>query len=52
MCSYNKVNNTWTCENDYLNNYALKGKMNFTGWIMSDWGATHSAANAANAGLD
>ena len=24
----------------------------YKGWIMSDWGATHSAANAANAGLD
>ena len=24
----------------------------FSGWVMSDWGGTHSTAAAANAGLD
>jgi len=26
--------------------------MNFSGWVMSDWGATHSSSYAANNGLD
>lgn len=26
--------------------------MDYKGWVMSDWGATHSSAFAANAGLD
>ena len=25
---------------------------NFAGFVVSDWGATHSTAKAANAGLD
>ena len=26
--------------------------MGFKGWVMSDWGATHSTVDAANHGLD
>ena len=37
MCSYNKVNGTWACENSILLNQVLKNEMNFTGWVMSDW---------------
>ena len=29
----------------------LKGRMNFSGWVMSDWGATHKTS-ALMAGLD
>ncbi|PRP81790.1 hypothetical protein PROFUN_10779 [Planoprotostelium fungivorum] len=52
MCSYNRINDTWACENQETLNRDLKGKMNFTGFVMSDWGATHSTAKAANNGLD
>ncbi len=52
MCSYNLVNHDWACENDYLNNQVLKGDWGFKGYVMSDWGAVHSAAKAANNGLD
>ncbi|HEY1149043.1 MAG TPA: glycoside hydrolase family 3 C-terminal domain-containing protein [Pseudoduganella sp.] len=51
MCSYNSVNGVYACENSYLLNEVLKGDWGFKGWVMSDWGATHSTA-AANAGLD
>jgi len=51
MCSYNKINNTWSCENpNTLGTDApyngLKGanSLNFSGWVMSDWGATHSTS--------
>ncbi|MBP1603178.1 MAG: Beta-glucosidase [Acidobacteria bacterium] len=52
MCSYNKVNGDWACENDYLLNQLLKKTWGFKGVIVSDWNATHSTAKAALAGLD
>lgn len=52
MASYNKVNGHWASENDFLLNKVLKGMWNFQGFVVSDWGATHSTAKAANAGLD
>jgi len=52
MCSYNKVNGDWACENDYLLNQVLKKDFGFRGWVVSDWGGTHSTAKAALAGLD
>ncbi len=52
MTSYNKVNDLWTAENDYLLNTVLKKKWGFTGFVVSDWGAAHSTAKSANAGLD
>jgi beta-glucosidase len=52
MCSYNKVNRDWACENDYLLNRVLKQDWGFKGWVISDWNGTHSTAKAALAGLD
>ena len=52
MCSYNRVNGVYACENEYLLNEALKKDWGFKGWVMSDWGATHSTIPAANNGLD
>ena len=51
MCSYNRVNSAWACENKQLLNI-LKSNVGFSGFDMSDWGATHSTVAAANAGLD
>ncbi len=52
MCSYNKVNGDWSCENDYLLNKVLKGEWKFPGFVVSDWEATHTTVKAALAGLD
>ena len=52
MCSYNKVNGVYSCENDYLLNKVLKGDWGFEGYVMSDWGGTHSTVPAVNNGLD
>jgi beta-glucosidase len=52
MCSYNKVNGDWSCENKYLLTDLLKNDWGFKGWVMSDWGGTHSTEKAALAGLD
>jgi beta-glucosidase len=52
MCSYNRVNNVYACENSYLLNEVLKGDWGYKGFVLSDWGAVHSTAAAANNGLD
>ncbi len=52
MCSYNRVNDVYACENRYLLTDILKRDWGFKGWVMSDWGATHSTVAAALAGLD
>ena len=52
MCSYNLINGRWGCENDYLLNTVLKHDWGFKGFVMSDWGAVHSTAQAATNGLD
>jgi len=52
MCSYNRVNGDYACENKYLLTDVLKKDWNFKGFVLSDWGATHSAAKASAAGLD
>ncbi len=52
MCAYNRVNGFYACENDWLLNRTLKKDWGYKGYVMSDWGATHSTTQAANAGLD
>ena len=52
MCSYNKVNGDWSCENDYLLNKVLKDEWHYPGFVVSDWEATHTTVKAALAGLD
>jgi beta-glucosidase len=52
MCSYNQLNSVYACENPSLLTGALKKEFGFSGFVMSDWGATHSTVAAANAGLD
>ena len=50
MCSYNKINELWSCENPVTLQHDLKDVIGFEGFVMSDWGATHSIS--INAGLD
>ena len=52
MCSHNRVNGDYACENKYLLTDVLKKDWNFKGFVLSDWGGTHSAAKASAAGLD
>ncbi len=52
MCSYNLVNGTHACQNDWLLNQVLKHDWGFTGYVMSDWGAQQDTALDANHGLD
>lgn len=52
MCGYNRFNAVYSCENDWLLNTVLKQDWAYPGFVMSDWGAVHSAGKAALAGLD
>lgn len=52
MPGYNLVNGEWASENRHLLQQVLKTEWGFKGWVMSDWGATHSTDKAALAGLD
>ncbi|MFH0952702.1 MAG: glycoside hydrolase family 3 C-terminal domain-containing protein [Verrucomicrobiota bacterium] len=52
MGAYNKVRGRWCCENKYLLTDILKNEWGFKGFVVSDWGGTHSTVDAANAGLD
>jgi beta-glucosidase len=52
MCSYNRVNGDYACENKYLLTDVLKKDWTFKGFVVSDWQGTHSAAKASAAGLD
>ena len=52
MCSYNRVNGTYACENAQELTDTLRDAWKFDGLVMSDWGALHSTVKAARAGLD
>ena len=52
MCSYNAVNGDFACENKYLLTDVLKQDWKFPGFVVSDWGGTHSTVKASAAGLD
>ncbi len=52
MCAYNRVNGVYACEHPGLLTATLRRAWGFPGLVMSDWGATHSAAPAIRAGLD
>lgn len=52
MCAYNAVNGEYSCQNMYLLTTVLKKDWKFPGFVLSDWGGTHSTAKASAAGLD
>jgi beta-glucosidase len=52
MCSYNSLNGDFACENKYLLTDVLKKEWGFKGFVVSDWGGTHSTVKASAAGLD
>lgn len=52
MCSYNRINSVYSCENSYILRDTLKQDWGFKGFVLSDWGGTHSTEEAISAGLD
>ncbi|MFN8207494.1 MAG: glycoside hydrolase family 3 C-terminal domain-containing protein [Bacteroidales bacterium] len=52
MSAYNKFRGNYCAENNYLLNKILREEWGFKGFVMSDWGGTHSTVPAALHGLD
>lgn len=52
MCSYQRYNNSYGCQNSHLMNRLLKQELGFQGFVVSDWVAQHTGLASANAGLD
>jgi beta-glucosidase len=52
MCSYNRINGDFGCENSYTLREVLKKDWKFKGFVISDWGGTHSTEKASAAGMD
>ncbi|KAK8035146.1 beta-glucosidase [Apiospora rasikravindrae] len=53
MCSYNRLNGYFTCENDWLLNQTLRQDWGFKGFVVADWYfSTRSTVGAVMAGLD
>jgi beta-glucosidase len=52
MCSYNSVNGDYACQNKYTLTDVLKNDWQYKGFVLSDWGGTHSTVKASAAGLD
>ncbi len=52
MCAYNRTDGHYNCQNRWLLHHVLDGDWGYRGYVMSDWGATHSTVRSALAGLD
>lgn len=52
MCSYQMVNNSYSCGNSKLLNGILKDELGFQGFVQSDWLAQRSGVASALSGLD
>ncbi len=52
MSSYNRLNGTYTSENEWLLTQVLRKDWHYTGVVMSDWFGSHATAETVNAGLD
>jgi len=52
MCSYNKINGTYACENKTLMTDILKNEWRHTGLVITDWGAMNERVEALKAGVE
>ncbi|KAH7006923.1 beta-glucosidase-related glycosidase [Ilyonectria destructans] len=52
MCSYQRTNGSYGCQNSKLMNGLLKEELGFQGYVVSDWLAVHAGMASIEAGLD
>ena len=52
MCAYSTINGEFACQNQYLMNTTLDQQWGFPGFVTSDYQATHSTVQSADAGMD
>jgi beta-glucosidase len=51
MCSYQRINGSYGCQNSKALNGLLKSELGFQGFVMSDWLAVHAGLASIQAGL-
>jgi beta-glucosidase len=52
MCAYSTINGQYACQNQYLMRTTLDQRWGFPGFTTSDYQATHSTVQSADAGMD
>ncbi len=52
MCAYSTINGQAACQNQYLMKTTLDQRWAFPGFVTSDYQATHSTVQSADAGMD
>ncbi len=52
MCSYNRINGSYGCQNSLTLQKILRQKWGFKGAVISDYGASKTTVNDLNRGLD
>ena len=52
MCSYNRINGKYSCENSWLLSQVLRKEWGYEGIVMTDWGAMNRRCESLEAGLD
>jgi beta-glucosidase len=52
MCAYSTINGEAACQNQYLMQTTLDNEWGFPGFVTSDYQATHSTVQSADAGMD
>lgn len=52
MCSYNKIDGTYSSENFWLLRQVLRDEWGFDGFTMTDWGACNDHIKGIEAGMD
>lgn len=52
MCSFNKINSEYSCQNAHTLRTVLKGQLRFTGFVMTDFGALHDTLAGLRGGTD
>jgi beta-glucosidase len=52
MCSFNKINGEYSCQNAVTLRELLKGRIGFTGFVTSDFGALHDTLPGLAGGTD
>ena len=52
MCAYNAVNGEPSCANEFLLKDMLRGRMNFTGYLVTDCGALGGVTRGHHFAID
>ena len=52
MCSYNRINGTYACQNKLFLTDILRDEWGFDGYVMTDWGACDDPVESQKAGLN